>query len=138
MDRQSLREQVGQLLVMKKCEEAERLLMENAETAKRDRDLLKIYYLLPVCAAEREAGHRTLFTKVSGLEELLERDTRVKFYLRRIAFDVLDDEEEFYSYCAEKHVSLPELFMEAYCNAVHKEKVQTFIQSKIAEGRLKL
>ncbi len=138
MDIQNLREQVDCLLSMKKADEAEKLLTENAETAKSDKNLLKIYYLIPVCAAEREAGQQTLFTKVSGIEELLERDTKVKFWVRRIAFDVLDDEKEFYRFCTANRVSLPELMIEAYCNAVHKEKVQAFIQRKIAEGKLKV
>lgn len=138
MDIQNLREQVDRLLSMKKADEAEKLLTENAETAKSDKNLLRIYYLIPVCAAEREAGQQTLFTKVSGIEELLERDTKVKFWVRRIAFDVLDDEMDFYRFCTANRVSLPELMIEAYCNAVHKEKVQAFIQRKIAEGKLKV
>ena len=137
MDSQSLRKQVDELLTMKKCEETVSLLMENEEIAKYDKDIVKIFYLIPVCNAEREAGQQTLFTKVSGIEELLERDRRVKFYLRRIAFDVLDDEEEFCTFCRRNQVSLPELFIETYCNAVHKEKVQAFIQRKVAEGKLK-
>ncbi|MBD5524389.1 MAG: hypothetical protein HDR04_08220 [Lachnospiraceae bacterium] len=138
MDGQSLTKQMDQLLSMKKGDEAEKLLAENGAVAKHDRKLVKIYYLLPVCTAEREAGQRTLFTKVSGIDELLERDTKVKFYLRRIAFDVLDDEQEFFRFCAQYQVSLPELFIETYCNAVHREKVQSFIQKKIAEGKLKV
>lgn len=138
MDIESLRKQLDRLLSMKRADEAERLLTQNAETAKSNNDLLKIYYLLPVCAAEREAGQQTLFMKVSGIEELLERDTKVKFWVRRIAFDVLDDEKEFCRFCAANHVSLQELMIEAYCNAVHKEKVQAFIQRKIAEGKLKI
>lgn len=138
MDIQSLREQVDHLLSMKKAEEAERLLAENGEIAGSDKDLLRIYYLLPVCSTEREAGQRTLFTKVSCLEELLERDTKVKFWVRRIAFDVLDNEKAFCRFCMDNRVSLPELMIEAYCNAVYKEKVQAFIQRKIAEGKLKI
>lgn len=138
MDIQSLWEQLDRLLSMKKSDEAETLLTQNAQTALSDNDLLRIYYLLPVCTAEREAGQKTLFSKVSGIEELKERDTRVKFQVRRIAFDVLDDENEFCRFCVDNHVSLPELMIEAYCNAVHKEKVQAFIQRKIAEGKLKI
>lgn len=138
MDGQSLWEQVNELFDRKQYDEVERLLMANGELAKSDRELLKIFYLIPVCTAEREAGQQTLFSKVSGVEELLERDTRVKFYLRRIAFDVLDDEEEFCEFCHQNLVSLPELFIEAYCNAVHKEKVQAFIQRKTAEGKLRI
>lgn len=138
MDIQSLWEQLDRLLSMKKSDEAEMLLTQNAQTALSDNDLLRSYYLLPVCAAEREAGQKTLFSKVSGIEELKERDTRVKFQVRRIAFDVLDDENEFCQFCADNHISLQELVIEAYCNAVHKEKVQAFIQRKIAEGKLKI
>ncbi|MBD5515141.1 MAG: hypothetical protein HDR06_10965 [Lachnospiraceae bacterium] len=138
MDGQSLWEQVNDLFDRKQYEEVESLLMANEELAKSNRELLKIFYLIPVCATEREEGQQTLFSKVSGVDELLERDTKVKFYLRRIAFDVLDDEDEFCEFCHQNHVSLPELFIEAYCNAVHKEKVQAFIQRKIAEGKLEI
>lgn len=138
MDRQSLREQVNDLLSRKECDEAEKLLTSYMEVAKSDRDLLKVYYMIPVCTAEKEAGQRTLFTKVSSVEELVERETKLKFYLRRIAFDILEDDKPFYEYCMQKQVSLPELFIVAYCNAVHREKVQEFIQRKIAEGKLKV
>lgn len=137
MNRQSLKEKVDELLSQQKCDEVENLLSENREVVKSDRELLQIYYLLPVCATEREAGEHTLFTKVSSVGELVERETRLKFYLRRAAFDILDDEDEFCDYCIQKRVSLPELFIVAYCNAVHREKVQGFIQRKIAEGKLR-
>ena len=127
MNRQSLKEKVDELLSQQKCDEVENLLSENREVVKSDRELLQIYYLLPVCATEREAGEHTLFTKVSSVGELVERET----------FDILDDEDEFCDYCIQKRVSLPELFIVAYCNAVHREKVQGFIQRKIAEGKLR-
>lgn len=111
MNRQSLKEKANELLSQRKCEEVENLLSENREVVKSDRELLKIYYLLPVCVTEREAGEPTLFTKVSSVEELVERETRLKFYLRRAAFDILDDEDEFCDYCTQKRVSLPELFI---------------------------
>lgn len=138
MDKESLRKQVAQLLSLKKCDEVASLLMASQDIAKSDRELLRLYYMIPVCNAEREAGQKTLFSKVSSLEELLERDTRVKFYLRRIAFDVMDDEEDFFRYCKKNRVSVSELLITAYCNAVHKEKVQAYIQRKVAEGKLKV
>lgn len=137
MDRESLKERINELLSQQKCEEAERLLSANREAAKLDKELLKAYYLLPVCKAEKEAGEPTLFTKVLSVEELVERETRLKFFLRRAAFDILDDEAVFCDYCIQKHVSLPELFIVAYCNAVHREKIQDFIRRKIAEGKLR-
>lgn len=136
MNRENMRMKVDELLSMGKCDDVERLLMENCDIAKSDRELFRIYYLIPVCTAEREGGERTLFSKVSSVDALMERETRLKFYLRRIAFDLLDDEEEFYQYCSENQISLAELFIVAYCNAIHKEKVQGFIQSKMAEGKL--
>ncbi|MDE7132444.1 MAG: hypothetical protein K2O65_11685 [Lachnospiraceae bacterium] len=138
MDGQNLWEQVNDLFAKKQYDEVESLLLANEKLAKSNRELLKIFYLIPVCTAEREEGQQILFSKVSGVDELLERDTKVKFYLRRIAFDVLDDEEEFCEFCHQNHVSLPELFIEAYCNAVYKEKVQAFIQRKVAEGKLEV
>lgn len=138
MDRQSLKEQINELLSRREYDEVESLLTEYGDIAKSDRDLLKVYYMLPVCTAEKEAGQRTLFAKVSSVEELVERETRLKFYLRRIAFDLLEDEEAFYEYCAQNRVSLPELFVVTYCGAVHREKVQAFIQRKIAEGKLRV
>lgn len=138
MNGQILWEQVNDLFARKQYEEVESLLMANEKLAKSNRELLKIFYLIPVCTAEREEGQQTLFSKVSGIDELLERDTKVKFYLRRIAFDVLDDEEEFCEFCHQNHVSLAELFIEAYCNAVYRDKVLAFIKSKMAEGKLEV
>lgn len=136
MDRTTLREQIDASFSLKKYDEIEKLLMENKEIAKLDRDLYRAYYLIPIYTTEKEAGQRTIFSKVSDLEELLEREVRLKFYLRRIAFDILDDEEEFYRFCRQNEVSLAELFMVAYYNAVHREKVQEFIQKRMAEGKL--
>lgn len=136
MDRKVLREQIDVLFLAKRYDDLERVLTENKEVAKSDRDLLKVYYMLPIYEAEKEAGQRTIFTKVSGLEELLDREVRLKFYLRRIAFDILDDEDEFYLFCRQNRVSLAELFMVAYYNAVHREKVQEFVQRKMVEGKL--
>ncbi len=136
MDRKVLREQIDALFSAKNYDEINELLTENKEVAKSDRDLLKVYYMLPIYEAEKEAGQRTIFSKVSSLEDLLEREVRLKFYLRRIAFDILDDEDEFYLFCRQNRVSLAELFMVAYCNAVHREKVQEFVQRKMAEGKL--
>lgn len=138
MNGQRLWEQVNDLFDRKQYDEVERLLLANERIAKFDRELLRIFYLIPVCTAEREEGQQTLFSKVSGVDELLERETKVKFYLRRIAFDVLDDEDEFCEFCHQNHVSLSELFIVAYCNAVHKEKVQAFIQRKVLEGKLEI
>ncbi len=136
MDRECLRTKVDELLSGKECDRVEKLLTENFDVAKSDRDLLRVYYLIPVCTAEKENGQRTLFSKVTSVEALVEREMRLKFYLRRIAFDLLEDEEEFYRYCGQNQVSLPELFIIAYCNAVHREKVKEFIQRKIREGKL--
>lgn len=136
MDKKTLREQIDASFLAKRYDEIERLLTQNKEVAKSDRDLLRLYYMLPIYTAEKEAGQQTIFSKVSGLEELLEREVRLKFYLRRIAFDILDDENEFYRFCRQNKVSLAELFMVAYCNAVHREKVQEFMQRKMAEGKL--
>ncbi|MDE7183427.1 MAG: hypothetical protein K2O40_02905 [Lachnospiraceae bacterium] len=136
MNREKLRMKVDELLSMKKCDEVESVLTENHGIAKSDRDLFRVYYMIPICTAEREEGRHTLFSKVSSVDALLERETRLKFYLRRIAFDLLDDEKEFYQFCSYNQVSLAELFVDAYCNAIHKEKVQGFIQSKMAEGKL--
>ena len=136
MDRQSLRKQVDELFSAHKYGEIESVLTEYNEIAKLDKDLLKIYYLIPVCTAERESGEQTLFTKVSSVETLVERETILKFYLRRIAFDLLDNEEDFYEFCKQNRVSLAELFIVTYCNAVRREKVQDFIQRKRAEGKL--
>ncbi len=136
MDRKVLREQIDALFRAKRYDDLERVLTENKEVAGIDRDLLRIYYMLPIYMAEREAGQRTIFTKVSSLEDLLEREVRLKFYLRRIAFDILDDEDEFYRFCRQNRVSPAELFMVAYYNAVHREKVQEFVQRKMMEGKL--
>lgn len=138
MDGQSLWEQVDQLLSAKRFDEAERLLMEKGDIAKQNNQFLQLYYLVPICAQEREAGQQTLFSKVSGLKELLERHTRVKFYIRRIAFGLLEDEEEFCSFCVQNRVSVPELLIETYLHAIHVKKVQTFLQEKIREGKFQI
>ncbi len=116
----------------------EALLLANQELAEYSKPLWKLYYAIPICEAEREAGERTLFSKVSGIMDFLERNTKLKFYLRRIAFDVLDDENEFYQFCIQNQVSIQELMIVIYLSVPKREKVQLFVKEKIEKGELRV
>lgn len=131
-------EQVDELLRMGQCDAVKELLLSNQEIVKKINELAVVYYLIPVCEQEEAAGVRRLFEKVTGLEALLERYTKLKFYLRRIDFDTIDESMvEFEQFVAQNNVSLPELMIVMYCCVVHKEKVLQIIQGKIAKGEIK-
>ena len=63
------------------------------------------------------------------MDELLERYTILKFYLRRIDFDVMDDSlDAFYQFLSQSRISSYELLRVIDFSVVHKEKVLRLIK----------
>jgi len=98
-------------------------LQENMDIIKYDNDLMVVWYLGMVADKEMQAGKKSVFERVASLEELLERYRKLKFYMRRIEYDVIEEAEEFYSFLAEQRVSEFELMGIVDSCVYDKEKV---------------
>jgi len=103
-------------------------LQENLETIKYDNDLMAVWYLGMMTQKELAAGKKSVFEKETTLEALLERYNQLKFYLRRIEYDILDDANEFFVFLSEKDVSEYELMGIVDNSVYHKEKVWKYFQ----------
>ncbi|MCM1156655.1 MAG: hypothetical protein NC314_07950 [Roseburia sp.] len=129
---QTLKEQIAEMFMEKRYEEIEQLIRTNEKTAEHDNDMVTLYYLFPIYRQEKAAGKQTLFEKAGSLDSLLERYTKLKFYLRRMDFDVMDDGmEEFYAFIAGDQISVYEIVTVIRYSVVHKEKVMQIIEGKV-------
>lgn len=103
-------------------------LQDNFTIIKHDNDLMIVWYLGVINRKEREAGMKSVFEKVSSLEELLERYHQLKFYLRRIENNILDDNKEFLLFLANYNVSEYEIKGIVDNSIYYKEKVWDYFQ----------
>lgn len=131
MDTEQLKAQVNHLIVLHQYDEIKPLLLANKDTTEHDNMLSMTCYLCTVYEKEQEAGGLSIFDKVSNVEELIERYTRLKFFLRRIDFDLIDDGlEDFYSFITQWKVSSYELLAAIDFGVVHKDKVLKVIKGE--------
>ena len=77
---------------------------------------------------EKGAGLKGVFEKELSLEELLNRYHQLKFYLRRIENDILDDANEFFVFLANYNVSEYEIKGIVDNSIYYKEKVWAYFQ----------
>lgn len=133
MSVEQLRQQVNQLLESGKHDEIKEQLLAHKEVTEDDNDLAIICYLCTVYEQEKAAGQRTIFDKVPDMEALLKRYTILKFYLRRIEFDVMDDMRIFSEFLVQNQISSYELLRVLDFSAVHKDKVLQRIGSGASE-----
>lgn len=133
MDTRQLLQQVNDLFGKRKYDDIKPLLLSEKDTTEHNNDLAMVCYLCTIYEHEKAAGQPTLFSKVSDVAELLERYTALKFYLRRIDFDVLEEMESFYRFLMQNQVSSYELLGVMDFGIVNKEKVlQTINRGKAA------
>lgn len=123
MSGEQLRQQIENLLLIGKYDEVKPRLLSYKDITEHDNDLATVCYLCTIYEQEKRAGQETLFSKVSGVNKLLERYTLLKFYLRRIEFDIMDDMELFYLFLAQSRISSYEMMCTIDFSVVHKEKV---------------
>lgn len=123
MNKQQLKQQINDLLKMGNYDAIKPLLLSNKDTTEHDNDLAMLCYLCTIYDQEKAAGQTTIFSKVSNMKELLKRYTALKFYLRRIDFDVADDMGTFYHFLAQNQVSSFELLRVMDFSVVQKDKV---------------
>ena len=131
MNTLTLQTQVNMLLSEHRYDEIKPLLLEYKETTEHDNTLAMTCYLCTVHEREQEAGQPSIFSKVSDTDELIDRYTRLKFFLRRIDFDLLDDGlEDFYAFIMQWKISSYELLAAIDFGVVHKEKVLKLIRGE--------
>lgn len=104
------------------------LLQNNFSLIKFDNDLMLVWYLGLINQKEKEAGIKSVFEKESSLEELLNRYHQLKFYLRRIENDILDDANELFLFLANHNVSEYEIKGIVDNSIYYKEKVWAYFQ----------
>lgn len=101
-------------------------LQEHMAIIKFDNGLMMMWYLGKICEREKENGNKTIYEKESSVEKLLDRCLQLKFYLRRIEFNILDDPQEFYQFLNEKDISEYELMGMINSCIFDKEKVRVY------------
>lgn len=137
MNRQEMREEINRCFIQGDIPKMIELLNNNIETAKADNDLSHIPFAYNVSLQEEQAGVPILLSKVKSVDELVERSTRLKFYLRRIDFDAADEcMEEIFEFIDKNNVSVYELISTIYLGTFHQEKMLTWLQDGIQRGRL--
>lgn len=104
-------------------EEAE-VLLKNFEDNHKDNKIILLKHIIEISQIETAAGVTTP-TFRSGLtaDELLERYTRIKFYLRRIEMEENTTEEEVLSWIQMNEVSFVEVMKSISYNIIDKKRV---------------
>ena len=133
MTANELRQKVDQLIENGEYAQIKPLLLSYKDVTEHDNELAMTCYLCTIYDQETAAGQVTIFDKVSDVEELLERYTRLKFYLRRIDFDIFDENVGFYQFLSECQVSSYELLRTIDFSVVHKDKVLQYIKGEISD-----
>ena len=122
-----IKEQIDELLRRKESKDIFSFLQDHMETIKYDNDLMAVWYLGKISQKETDHGLESLFTKENDLKSLLERHRKLKFYLRRIEYDIPDDDGEFYRFLMERNISEYELTGMMESSVFDREKVMAYL-----------
>lgn len=107
-------------------------LLTKTQGMEYNSNLKIVWIMLSACEQEKAHDQQTVFEKSAGLQDILDRFTRLKFYLRRIEFDMIDDAlVEFYQFLVNNQVSSYELLTVMNCSVINKEKVLQFINREV-------
>lgn len=129
MNVQEMREAINRCFAQGHISEMMEILDHNAELVKIDNDLSHIPFAYNVSVQEEQAGVPVLLSKVTCIDELVERSTRLQFYLRRIDFDAAEEcMEEIYRFIVENNVSIYELISTIYLCTFHQDKMLSWLQ----------
>ena len=124
MDIITLHKTVNDMFAEHQYDEIEPFLREYEGIAENDNMLVTTFYMCWIYNQEKAAGEETLFSKVSTMEELVARHTRLKFLLRRLDYGVSDDgADSLYRFLVQFHVSSYELLTTVEYCIIHKDKV---------------
>lgn len=131
MNAQEIKYQVDRLIADGDYDNIKSLLLSYKEVTEHDNDLAMTCYLCTIHEQEKAAGQESVFAKVDSVDALLERYTALKFYLRRMDFDVADDDmDSFYQFLSEQRISSYEMLRVIDFCVVHKDKVLQMIKGE--------
>ncbi len=134
MDIPELKKQIDRLLADAGYDQIKPLLLSHKAMTERDNDLATVCYLCTIYEQEREAGQDVIFSKISCMRELLERYTKLKFYLRRIDFDIMDSSRnDFDQFLVQNRISSYELLRVIDFSIIHKDKVLRAVKGEQTE-----
>ena len=129
MNTELLREKIDELMQTQAYDRIEETLLEYEDITKRDNDLAMVYYLMKIYKQEKALGKKTILEKTGSVSALLERYTILKFYLRRMEFDVIGESlQDFCQFIAHNEVSAYELMTTIEYSVISREKVSKIIQ----------
>lgn len=129
MNTNLLKKKIDELWAIHAYDQIEDVLLEYKNITEHDNDLATVYYLMGIYKKEKTAGQKTILDKTGSVLALLERYTILKFYLRRIDFDVIGESlQDFYQFMIQNEVSAYELLTVMEYVVIHKEKVRKVIQ----------
>lgn len=127
-----LREKVDGLCRQRAYDQIETILLQYKDITEHDNDLAMVYYLMKIYKQEKAAGQKNILEKTGSISALLERYTILKFYLRRIEFDVIGESlQDFFRFIAHNEVSVYELLTVMEYSVVSREKVRKIIQGTV-------
>lgn len=134
-----IREQFNELLQTGRYMEIRKLFDLYADIVGRKNDLAIARLMFSVFEQEKEEGKKGLYEKVESLDEIVNRYTKLMFYLRRFEFDIMDSNiDEFNRFLKTNQISSQELFAVMYCGNINREKVLQIIQDKMVCGEITL
>lgn len=129
MDSDILRKKIDELFWTRAYDRIEGILLQHKKITAQNSDLTTVCCLMEIYKKEKNVGLNTILDKTGSVSALLERYTILKFYLRRIDFDFLDENiGDFYQFVVQNEVSVYELLTIIEYSVVHKEKVHEIIQ----------
>lgn len=131
MNAELLIKKIDELITAKAYDQIKELILKYKHISEKNNDIATLFYLLPIFEKEKAAGQKTIFDKVENTEQLLDRYTRLKFYLRRMDFDVIGNGmQDFLQFWLDEEVSAYELKIVMDQCVVHKEKVWSLIKGE--------
>ena len=131
MDAEGIKKRINELMQKKDYEMVWKTLEENQEVYSNEFAVCQ--WLFKAYVQERDSNQCTVFEKAGSFEKLIERFTKLKFYLRRIDFGVIDDNvmDEILQFLALNRVSSYELLVVADCSVINKERVLQAITDRV-------
>lgn len=131
MNAEILIKKIDELIAAKNYGQIKDLILEYKNISEKSNDIATIFHLLAIYENEKAYGQKNIFEKVKNTEQLLVRYTQLKFYLRRMDFDVMGSGmQEFFQFLIEEEVSAYELRIVLNQCVVHKEKVWSLIKGE--------
>lgn len=132
MNAELLRGKVDKLCQQHMYDQIEAILLQYKDITEHDNDLAMVYYLMKIYKQEKVSGQKTILEKTGSVSALLERYIILKFYLRRIEFDIIGEGlQDFYQFIIQNDVSAYELLTIMEYSLVSKEKVRKIIQGTV-------